>query len=319
MAVSRNVGDGSYRIAKDMSSRLEGSLTSVHPYLRLSANERLSLWGLFGHGQGELTLAADRTGDDIKTDIKMTMGALGARGVLVSAKETGGFKVAVRADALLVRMKSGATRDILAAETETNRLRLALEGSRAFELTSGGAVLTPLLEVGLRHDGGDAETGTGVELGGRVRYADPAWGLTMEAQVPGLIAHKDSGYEEWRAGGSIRLSPRSDGQGLSFSLLPSYGAAGNGAERLWEQGIAANDHTPSARLEAELGYGLPALDGLLTPYGGLGLSEGGDKSYRAGGRFVLGQMLELSLEGNRREGAARAPEHGLALRAGVRW
>ena len=42
-------------------------------------------------------------------------------------------------------------------------MRLALEGSRAFAL--GGGVLTQSLEVGLRHDGGDAETGTGVELG----------------------------------------------------------------------------------------------------------------------------------------------------------
>ena len=45
---------------------------------------------------------------------------------------------------------------------DASRVRLALEGSRAFE-TGGGAVLTPGVELGLRHDDGDAETGTGVE------------------------------------------------------------------------------------------------------------------------------------------------------------
>ena len=59
-------------------------------------------------------------------------------------------------------------------------MRLALEGSRAFEM--GGGVLTPGLELGLRHNGGDAETGAGVEIGGRVTYADPDSGLSVEAR-----------------------------------------------------------------------------------------------------------------------------------------
>ena len=68
-------------------------------------------------------------------------------------------------------------------------------------------MLTPALELGLRHDGGDAETGTGVELGGRVSYTDAGSGLTVEANARKLIAHEDSGYEEWGAGGSVRLDP----------------------------------------------------------------------------------------------------------------
>ena len=41
--------------------------------------------------------------------------------------------------------------------------------------------------------------GFGLELGGRVQYADPALGLTIEAAVRGLLAHEDSDYEEWGA------------------------------------------------------------------------------------------------------------------------
>ena len=45
-----------------------------------------------------------------------------------------------------------------AAEAALTRFRTGLEGSRAY--TPGGRVsLTPSVEVGLRHDGGDAETG----------------------------------------------------------------------------------------------------------------------------------------------------------------
>ncbi len=72
----------------------------------------------------------------------------------------------------------------------TGRMRLALEGSRAFLV--GGGAFTPGLELGLRHDGDDAETGTGVELGGRVSYTDPEMGLSVEANVRALIAHEDS-------------------------------------------------------------------------------------------------------------------------------
>ena len=53
-----------------------------------------------------------------------------------------------------------------------SRLRLGLEGSRAFA-AGPGAMLTPTLELGLRLDGGDAETGTGVEAGFGLQYADP--------------------------------------------------------------------------------------------------------------------------------------------------
>ena len=44
-----------------------------------------------------------------------------------------------------------------------SRVRVALEGSRGFA-TGAGAMVTATAELGLRHDAGDAETGTGVEV-----------------------------------------------------------------------------------------------------------------------------------------------------------
>ena len=69
----------------------------------------------------------------------------------------------------------------------------------------------------MRHDGGDAETGTGVEVGAGIRYAGS--GVTVEGSVRGLVAHEASGYEEWGASGSVRIDPGASGRGLSLSYV----------------------------------------------------------------------------------------------------
>ena len=153
-----------------------------------------------------------------RTDISMRMGAVGARGALMEAGESGGLDLALRADAFLVRTESAKAANTVETKADASRLRLVLEGGRSFAVGEG-ATLTPTLELGLRHDGGDAETGTGVEVGGRIAYADPSSGLTVEAGARMLVAHEDSGYEEWGASGAVRLDPGASGRGLSFNVL----------------------------------------------------------------------------------------------------
>ena len=323
VAVSHSEGDGLFNSA-GVGGELESSLTSVHPYLRYAANERLSMWGLLGYGQGELSLTEDRTEDGIKTRTGMVMGAFGARGVLVSAA-TGGFDLVMRSDALLARMTSEAVAGMESAEADANRLRLVLEGSRGVKLASGG-MLTPSVELGLRHDWGDAETGSGVELGGRVRYADPAWGLTIEAAVRALLAHEASGYEEWGVQGSIRLDPGTSGRGLSLTLVPTWGVASSGVDSLWSRRdtrglVRQHGAAPVGRFAAELGYGMDVPGGrsVLIPYSSLTLSNEGTHTYRLGARLKLGTSFCLSLEGERRESINAPPEHGLMLRGVLPW
>ena len=362
VAVALSEGEGSFRDRPetDRESRgageLASTLTSVHPYLRLEANERLSVWGILGYGTGELELDVD-DGERWTTDTTMRMAAVGARGVLVPAQEPGGFELAARTDAQLVRMTSEAATgsgggNLAGTQADTSRLRLMLEGSRTFEVGDGGA-LRPRLEVGLRHDGGDAETGTGIEVGGGVSYTDPASGLTVEAKARGLIAHEDEDYREWGASGSVRIAPDASGRGLTLLVAPSWGAAGGGAERLWSagdaRGLAANeDAAPGSGLDAELGYGFSVLDGrgVATPYAGW--SRAGERerlrlgqrlrlrqatewrlegelgedarTFRAGYGYRLGSGLTFTTEASRREPANDdAPEHALMLRASMRW
>ena len=236
VAVSLSEGDGSYSYSEVGRGRIESSLTSVNPYVRLDVNERVSTWGLFGYGTGEMTMTEaateSRPREVTKTDIEMRLGALGARGALLRPDEAGGLDVAVRADAFLAQTEWEKVSNEGDTQADASRLRVILEGSRAFALGEG-SVLKPGLELGLRHDGGDAETGTGIEVGGSVRYADVASGLSIEASARTLLAHEDSGYEEWGASASVQLDPGASGRGLSFTLSPAVGAASSGVERLW--------------------------------------------------------------------------------------
>ncbi len=291
---------------------LETTLTSIHPYLRYAVNDRLAVWGLFGYGWGELDLEMDN-GMTIETDTNLVMGAFGGRGILLPAGETGGFELATRTDAMLTRTSSDAVAGMASADAEAHRLRLVLEGSRGFAWAEGRR-LTPTMEVGLRHDWGDAETGFGLELGDRVHYADPALGLTIDAAVRGLLAHEDDDYQEWGASGSLRLAPGARGQGLALTLAPTWGAASSGVNGLWSR------QTPAGQLNAEIGYGVaaPFGTGLLTPYAGTVLSEGAARTYRVGGRLQMrggwATGLTLNLEGTRQDPAGQQPvNQGLRL------
>lgn len=88
------------------------------------------------------------------------------------------------------------------AAAEVTRLRLGLEGSQPFRLAEG-ATLTPSVEIGVRHDGGDAETGFGVDIGGGLAWSDTRRGITAEFRGPGLLTHEADGFRERGVSGSL--------------------------------------------------------------------------------------------------------------------
>ena len=317
VALAYSAGDGSYTMG-DVKGELESTLASVHPYLRYTVSERLSVWGVLGLGEGELKHEMKITGENtdkrVETDISMGMAAFGTRGALASVA---GYDFTWKSDVLVVRTESEAVPDLNAADARTRRLRLMLEGSREVELAEG--ILRPSLEVGLRYDGGDAETGSGLELGGGLRYANSK-GFTLEVRARGLLAHEQSDYEEWGVSASVSLTPGAGGRGLSMRVGSNWGAASSGMDRLWSQRTAAGgSFDPDARLEAEVGYGLDAMRGLLTPYTGVALTGGGE-TWRAGARWKLGPAFALNLEATLAEPEGDGEhEAGLVLRGSKRW
>ena len=181
--------------------------------------------------------------------------------------------------------------------------------------------------MGARWDGGDGETGAGVELGAGVEWALPSRGLMVEARGRTLAAHEGAA-EEWGVSGSVRFSPGPGGRGLSFALSPRWGASESGLSRLWDEGVSgrafsggAGGDAGRAHLETELGYGLGVRwgeAGVLTPYGGFGQEQGEARRYRLGARLELGPSLEAGLEAGRKEGAANL-EHDVKLSLRLKW
>ena len=334
-AMTHSVGEGTARDA-EWRYALGSTATMMVPYGRFALNPRLSAWTLAGTGAGTLTLDLDgAVAQRYRTDLAMTLAAAGVRGDLLTPEAAGGFALALKADAFWVRTESDrvtASRfgGLMDARGESSRVRAMLDGSRTFSL-AGGATLAPSVALGVRHDGGDAETGTGLELGAGLGYADPARGLDMALRVHGLAGHAEDGYHEWGVSGSLRLAPGAAGRGLSMSLTPSYGAdPGRGSERLWAlpdaHALAAHGDAPaSSRLDTELGYGLPVFGGGFTgtPNVGLGLSDTA-RDLRLGWRLTPAAGgdtgFELSVDATRRESAEDGDtEHGVMLRSRLRW
>ena len=342
-AMTHSVGEGT---ARDAGWRyaLGSTATMALPYARLKVTDRVSVWGLAGAGTGRLSLDLDgAVAQTYRTDLSMSLVAMGGRGDLLTPAEAGGFALALKADAFWVRTRSDRVSDsrfgnLAAASADASRVRAVLDGSRTFSFASGAA-LTPSLELGVRHDAGDAETGTGLEVGAGLGYADPSRGLDMALKVRGLAVHAEDGYEEWGVSGQLRLAPGGAGRGLSMSLTPSWGADPAGSQRLWalpaSAGLAANPGSgsgagsgadPSSRFDAEVGYGLALFGGGFTgtPNLGFGLSETA-REYRMGWRLtsaVEGDPgFEVNLDAIRREAANDngEAEHGVMLRSLIRW
>ncbi len=334
-AMTHSVGEGT---ASDAGWRyaLGSTATMAMPYARLALSDRVSVWGLAGTGSGRLSL--DLHGavpQSYRTDLSMTLAATGVRGDLLTPAEPGGFALALKADAFWVRTESDRVTasefgSLMGARGESSRVRAMLDGSRTFSFASGAA-LTPSVELGVRHDAGDAETGTGLEVGAGLGYADPSRGLDMALKVHGLAVHAQDGYDEWGVSGQLRLVPGGAGRGLSMSLTPSWGVDPAGSQRLWalpaSSGLTANgDAEPSSRFDAEVGYGMALFGGGFTgtPNVGLGMSETA-REYRMGWRLtsaVRGDPgFEVSLDATRREAANDngSVDHGVMLRSLIRW
>ena len=266
----------------------------------------------------------------------------------LTALPEGGLALAVKGDTRFTRTASEATKDadggdLEAATADVWLLRLGIEGSRRFALggDAAGMVLTPSFELGARLDGGDAETGLGMDLGGGLAFVVPKRGVALDLKARGLIAHEAPGFREWGASASLTWDPRpTTDRGLALRLRQGWGGSPTGGMdallgRETLAGLAAdpgsgagagdNGGAASAgRLEAELGYGIALFGGGFTgtPNLGVGLSDAG-RDYRLGWRLTSarrgGPGFEIGLDATRREAANADAEHGVMLRGTIRW
>ena len=246
-----------------------------------------------------------------------------------SEPDAGDFAVTVAGEAAALadtNPVSDATAGLTGAEGAASRLRLMLVGSGTMRLWNGTA-LRPTLQAGLRHDGGDAETGAGVEIGGGLAYS--AGRLAVQVDARALLAHQDADYEESGYSVSMKWQPGEDGRGLSMNLGSSWGQVMSGVQAMWSgragaglaRGMARGAGGALAqRFETELGYGFVGRKarGLWTPF--LAAESGdGNAAYRLGLKLSSAANAEAAFEFGRRESVGGPPDDEVRLQGRIRW
>ena len=290
MAVSQARGTVDYSASNALSGELTTSLTSINPYVGWQMAGGMNLWAMAGYGTGEVELDDEAAGAQ-SSDLTQRMVAAGVSGPLMSSDEMiagGTMNLNLKGEVAFTSADIDGSGTLASTSLSASRQRLMLEGEHVQKLDAS-TTFTPSLELGVRNDGGDGETGTSIEAGGALRYADEASGLTVEGRVRTLLSHSGD-YEETGVSGLVRIAPGSSGQGLALVVQPAWGQTGSGVNQLWENGVTAGVSPDNqARLNTEIGYGFGASHGLgmVTPYAGSGLVA----KARSGGAWVRAGSL----------------------------
>ena len=313
VSLSHSRGLGNY--ASVDTGRMTSAVTGLYPWIGYKASDRITVWTVAGYGAGGLLLNPG-AGPAIETGLSMAMVAGGGRGQILG--DGNGFGLAFKADALWVgthtKAVDGPGGRLAATDAAVNRLRTALEGSHTLTIGTRMA-LTPSIEVGIRQDGGDADTGTGMDVGAGLVFADAVTGLSVDVRVRRLVVHQADGFAEHGLSISVSYNPTpTTPLGVTARVSPAWGGdAMSGAEALWgRESMGGMGHesvrgSGGHRLDTEVGYGLPIGSRFVgTPRAGVRTSEYG-RDYRIGyGMQVLDQgrlNLDLGVDAERRESA----------------
>ena len=325
-ALSHSWGNGSYQGEGDgADGRISSSLTGIFPYGRYALTPRLGIWATAGYGWGSLSLNPDGDGPEYNPATTLALGAVGMDGLLLDGGSEG-VTLTTTADALFLKTSSEAVVGLESSEGNISRLRLGLEASRAFPL-SNGAALSPSLEVGLRQDSGDAETGFGMDLGAGLSWNDPERGITATVKGRTLVSHGAEDFQDQGLALSFSWQPSPSNRGASLSLSHAVGLPADGgmAALLNPTAIEVVDepHSDGERFEARLAYGFPFYNDRLTlsPAVATALSNNSRTygllwSLTPHDENLVGEPWELSLEGERRENLSSSStvDHSLKLR-----
>ena len=322
VALSRTMAEANYALGiggADNGGTMDVTLTSLIPYVRFAPDDESELWAIVGVGQGEIEdTRPHATAEQESSSAAMMMASAGGRHAVALGDP---LDWALLADVGFGRVLTEDGVEAIAGLTvDTWQARMGIEGSYTMDMGDGGT-LTAFMEVAGRYDGGD-EGEAGLELSPGMYIARPDTGFGLELRGRALVLHSAENYEEYGLSATASVTPRSDGTGLSLSLSPRWGDDTGGADTLWrDDSLGLLDSSPSDRnamsLDARVGYGLKAMNGLLTPFSEFGLREEDSQHWRIGARFDRTRAnpgaLSLELSGERRERLGGDHEHRVGL------
>ncbi|MCY4233478.1 MAG: autotransporter domain-containing protein [Bacteroidetes bacterium] len=263
---------GSYQITT--REEADAQLTGIYPYVSYQTSA-VEVWMSGGYGWGHAEVP------NVERDLTSRFGAIGFKADLISAQAS---QLKYYGDLFVTDADLGADR------AEVIRVRLGVEN--AFKISEQ---IRPYVEANVRQDGGDTETGLGLEIGGGVRIAYPQWNLRGEVRSQGLVLHSADGFSEWGVSGSLQFGNPSEG--FMMRVRPSWGPNQMGSLYRQQTILDATPY-PSGmhRTEVELGYGIPMHRGTARSIVGLTELPRG-RLVRLGGQLNPWDWMSLSISG----------------------
>ena len=279
-----------------IDSTYEVNIFMMNPYMSWEVSDDLSLWAMVGYGRGHTDLTEDSTNDSRRGNF--TRFSAGGRFQLWQSEA--GTELDLKLDATSAHF----------LEANVQNSRLAAELSRDFSMELG--VLDTALELGLLMSSADEKSLA--ELVGRFHW-ESATGLSASAQSRVLLW--GGNRKEWGIGGALYYATGGGGEGLMMSLEPSLGISNPQLlPDLWSvttsNDLAITTEVPTARLNAEVAYGFPTSDGLLTPYTAVSFSKT-TNTYGAGLRYGLPTGLDLDFKGMHKTNTTDNAENSILL------
>ena len=332
VAVSRTKAEANYSLGRSGAANdgtMDVTLTSLIPYVRFAPDSESELWAIVGAGQGAIEnsrpgAASDRERLQERSDVAMWMASAGGRHAVAISDP---FDWALLGDVGFGRVSTEDGVEAIAGLTvDTWQARVGVEGSYTVDTEDGGT-LTAFMEVAGRYDGGD-DGEVGLELSPGMYIARPDTGFGLELRGRALVLHSAENYEEYGLSATASMTPRSDGTGLSLSLSPRWGDDTGGADTLWRDdslGLlgSSSSNRNAISLDARVGYGVRAMNGLLTPFSEFGVRDEDSQYWRIGARFnrihTDPGTLNLELSGERRESLSGDPEHRVGVTSWLRF
>ena len=285
--VTHSQGDGSYRM---LEQSVQTALTQVVPYVSVQGID-WGAWLALGYGRGQIEVEA------LEGSLASVFGAAGVEGRWMSSSTAG---LNIHGDVLI----AGAEVDKYEVRGEVVRVRVGLQG--VLKLHDR---VRPYIEANVRQDGGSAETGIGLELGGGLRFASGR--LKADLRTQGLLLHSADGFTEWGASGYVQVG--GGPVGWMMTVRPSWGLR-HGRQLHRQQTIL--DATPGnlQRTEVELAYGMPLKGGVARSVIGVTqLSRG--RMYRLGTQLRPWEQMSISVFGL----AHSQRELGLNVRGAINY
>ena len=316
VAVGRTMGSSDYDVAVS-GGKLETTLNSVYPYVLWHVPDYIiEVWGVGGFGSGEVE------SNEMTSDLSMLMFLFGARAQLVGSGIEG-LDLGIIGDAGIANLSAADSESASLSNLEAgiHRMRLGLEGSGTIEMDNGMRV-SPFAQVAGRYDGGDGQTGGGIEVAGGLKIARGRTGVEARGRL--LASHSGDEVKEHGISLAAYVKPLgASGQGFSMAVVPRIGADTDMSGDMWREapveGLVRSSRR-GAGMKAEIGYGLahPAMSEMLvTPFGVVDVAGDDRRRVRLGARLGstggAAGLLSFELAGERIEGNGRTPDHRIGL------